>query len=296
MDDLRRALHEAADAIADYREGLGVARVTPLAGRDDIVTALEQPLPDLPAPLPAVIAELIAAARPGLMASAGPRYYGFVIGGSLDAALIADMLTSGWDQCGVQRRPRHRRRSPSRTSPARGSRSCSHIPASASVGFVTGAQAANTVGLAAGRLQVLGRHGWDVDRDGLFGAPRVRVLAGARAPRHRRPRVAAARARRGGSGRGAGATRRGDGRRGARGRARSGARRADDRLRPGRQRQHGRLRRPAAAIAARRARPGRMAARRRRVRPLGGGQPVAPPTWSTGSSSPTRGAATGTSG
>ena len=177
MDDLRRALHEAADAIADYREGLGVARVTPLAGRDDIVTALEQPLPDLPAPLPAVIAELIAAARPGLMASAGPRYYGFVIGGSLDAALIADMLTSGWDQCGFN----------PALSPAAIAfedvagawlKELLHIPASASVGFVTGAQAANTAGLAAGRLHVLGRHGWDVRRDGLFGAPRVRVLAG----------------------------------------------------------------------------------------------------------------------
>jgi glutamate/tyrosine decarboxylase-like PLP-dependent enzyme len=178
MDDLRRALHETADVIADYREGLREARVTPLAGRDDVVAALDRGLPDGPAALPAVIDELLAAARPGLMASSGPRYYGFVIGGSVDAALVADMFTSGWDQCGFN---------PALSPAAIGFEDVAgawlkellHIPASASVGFVTGAQAANTAGLAAARLHVLAKHGWDVGRDGLFGAPRVRVLAGA---------------------------------------------------------------------------------------------------------------------
>jgi len=178
MDDLRRALHEAADAIADYREGLPRARVTPLAGREQVVAALGSRLPDGSTPLDAVIDELTTAARPGLMGTAGPRYYGFVIGGSVDAALIADMFTSGWDQCGFN---------PALSPAAIGFEDVAgawlkdllHIPARASVGFVTGAQAANTAGLAAARLHVLAEHGWDVGRDGLFGAPRVRVLAGA---------------------------------------------------------------------------------------------------------------------
>ncbi len=178
MDDLRRALHEAADAVADYREGLADARVTPTAGRDQVAAALPARLPDAPAATADVIAELTAVAGPGLMASSGPRYFGFVVGGSLDAALAADFLTSGWDQNGFN----------PALSPAAIAfedvaggwlKQILGIPAGASVGFVTGGQAANTAGLAAARLHVLESHGWDVGRDGLFGAPRVRVLAGA---------------------------------------------------------------------------------------------------------------------
>jgi glutamate/tyrosine decarboxylase-like PLP-dependent enzyme len=124
------------------------------------------------------MAELIEEATPGLMASAGPRYFGFVVGGSVDAALVADVLTSGWDQVGFNEA----------LSPAAlafedvaGSwlKDLLHIPSSSSVGFVTGAQAANTVGLAAARWKVLRDHGWDVGVDGLFGAPPVRVVVGA---------------------------------------------------------------------------------------------------------------------
>ena len=122
-----------------------------------------------------MIDALIAAASPGLMASAGPRYYGFVIGGSLDAALVADVITSGWDQCAYN----------VALSPAAiafedvaGSwiKELLGLPATASVGFVTGGQSANTVGLAAGRWQVLHQRGWDVSLDGLHGAPQTRVV------------------------------------------------------------------------------------------------------------------------
>jgi glutamate/tyrosine decarboxylase-like PLP-dependent enzyme len=112
------------------------------------------------------------------MASGGGRYYGFVIGGSLDAALVADLIASGWDQVGFNEA----------LSPAAIAfedvagtwlKDLLRIPGSASVGFVTGAQAGNTVGLAAARWEVLRRHGWDVGLDGLNGAPPVRVVAGA---------------------------------------------------------------------------------------------------------------------
>jgi glutamate/tyrosine decarboxylase-like PLP-dependent enzyme len=178
MNELRQPLQRAVELIASYREGLEAAPVAPHASRDDVAAALGRPLPDDPTPLEAVIDELVAGAQPGLMASAGPRYFGFVIGGSVDAALIADLLTVGWDQCAFN----------AALSPAalgfedvagNWLKELLHIPASASVGFVTGGQAANNVGLAAGRWQVLHRHGWDVGRDGLHGAPRVRVLAGA---------------------------------------------------------------------------------------------------------------------
>src|SRR5262245_62196745 len=99
MDDLRRHLHDAADLIADYRSSIPGARVTPEASRADVRHELERELPEGPAPVDAVVDELVAGASPGLMASAGPRYFGFVIGGSVDAALVADVLASGWDQC-----------------------------------------------------------------------------------------------------------------------------------------------------------------------------------------------------
>ncbi len=178
MDDLRRALEHAAELIADYRASLPDARVGSVTGREGVRGALPAALPEEPAPLQTVIDELVASAGPGLMSSAGPRYFGFVTGGSLDAALIADLLTSGWDQSGFNEA----------MSPASIAfedvagdwlKELLHLPHSASVGFVTGTQAANTLGLAAGRWQVLHQRGWDVGRDGLRGAPEVRVVAGA---------------------------------------------------------------------------------------------------------------------
>jgi glutamate/tyrosine decarboxylase-like PLP-dependent enzyme len=177
VDGLRPALEQAVDLVASYRESLGESRVTPTATRADVRAALGA-LPEGPTPLGEVIDELVAAATPGLMASAGPRYYGFVIGGSLDAALVADVITSGWDQCAFNEA----------LSPAAiafedvaGSwlKEILGLPAVASVGFATGAQTANTIGLAAGRWHVLHERGWDVGRDGLNGAPPIRVVVGA---------------------------------------------------------------------------------------------------------------------
>jgi glutamate/tyrosine decarboxylase-like PLP-dependent enzyme len=178
MNDLRAALHSAVDRIVDYRNGLGSAHVGPLATRAQVRARLDRAVPDAPAPLHQVIDELVTAASPGLMQSAGPRYFGFVVGGSVDAALVADVLSSGWDQNAFNEA----------ISPAaiacedvagRWLKEILGLPATASVGFVTGAQGANTVGLAAGRWQVLQQAGWDVGRDGLSGAPRVRVIVGA---------------------------------------------------------------------------------------------------------------------
>jgi glutamate/tyrosine decarboxylase-like PLP-dependent enzyme len=178
VDDLRSALHHAADLIADYREAVRDERVTPDLDRSAAAAALRAPLPEGPSELGEIVAELAARAEPGLMATAGPRYFGFVIGGSLDAAVVADVLTTGWDQNAFN----------AALSPAALAfedvagewlKELLRIPASASVGFATGGQGANTVGLAAGRWWALQQHGWDVGRDGLHGAPQVRVLAAA---------------------------------------------------------------------------------------------------------------------
>ena len=178
MDDLRASLHRVADLIADYRESLPEQRVVPSARRGEVRQALDAALPDGPASLQTVIDDLVSTAGPGLMASAGPRYFGFVIGGSPGAPLAADLLTSGWDQCAFNEA----------LSPAALAfedvaggwlKELLCLPATASVGFATGGQSANTIGIAAGRWQVLHQHGWDVGRDGLGGAPRVRVVVGA---------------------------------------------------------------------------------------------------------------------
>ena len=176
MDDLERSLHHAADLIARFRRGAATDRVGPEAAREAVAAALDPALPDGPTPLQTVIDELVEGAAPGLVCTPGPRYFGFVVGGSVDAAVVADVLTTGWDQNAFN----------AALAPAALAfedvagawlKELLHLPASASVGFVTGAGAANTVGIAAGRSHVLAAHGWDAGRDGLCGAPRVRIIA-----------------------------------------------------------------------------------------------------------------------
>ena len=177
MTDLRSLLHESAEHVAKYRATLATSPVQPQMGPGWLRDALGGPLPDSPSPPEQVIRQLVEAAGPGLVASAGPRYFGFVVGGSLDAALCADILTSGWDQVAFN----------AITSPAAAAaeevagswlKELLAIPERASFGLVTGSQAANTVALAAARHHVLAHAGWDVERDGLVGAPAVRVFAG----------------------------------------------------------------------------------------------------------------------
>ena len=127
-----------------------------------------------------VIDDLAAMALPGLMPTAGPRYFGFVTGGSYPVAVAADWLVSTWDQNAALHV----------MSPAMSAIEAvtAHwivdvldLPRESSVAFVTGAHMANVTGLAAARDEVLRRHGWDVESRGLQGAPTVTVLAGAEA-------------------------------------------------------------------------------------------------------------------
>ncbi|HET7486801.1 MAG TPA: pyridoxal-dependent decarboxylase [Acidimicrobiales bacterium] len=177
MDHLAGLLHRAADEAARFRSGLADR---PVAAADSVAAVAERlggPLPDGPTPADLVVDRLVAAADGGLVATAGSRYFGFVIGGALPAATAADVLAAGWDQCAFS----------DALSPAALAaeevaggwlKDLLGLPAGASVGFVSGAQEANTVGLAAARHHVLAGAGWDVEARGLIGAPAVRVVAG----------------------------------------------------------------------------------------------------------------------
>ena len=166
-----------AGLAADFLEGVAERPVHARAGFAQVAATLPPVLSERGEDPVRVVRDLAEAAEPGLVASAGPRYFGFVVGGSLPAALAADWLASAWDQNGGL----------CALSPAAAAveevagnwiKDLLGLPAEAGVGFVTGAQMANFVGLAAGRHAVLRRVGWDVERDGLQGAPTVHVVIG----------------------------------------------------------------------------------------------------------------------
>ena len=152
--------------------------VPPQRHADELVVDLGGPLPEGPS-LPADVVDLLAeGAGPGLMAMPSGRFFGWVIGGALPAALAADWLTSAWDQNSGMRFA-----TPGTVAAEEAASAwildLLGLPDSADVGFVTGGTMANFTGLAAARQQVLTDVGWDLDRRGLTGAPPVRVLAGA---------------------------------------------------------------------------------------------------------------------
>jgi glutamate/tyrosine decarboxylase-like PLP-dependent enzyme len=177
MNDLAPLFARAAEHAAAFRASLATRPVGPRADVAALHEALGGPLPAGPTPPEKVLEELVAAAEPGLMGSPGPRFFGFVVGGALPAATAVDMLASGWDQNAF-----NAALSPAgvaaEMAAAAWLKELLGVPESASVGFVTGAQAANTAGLATARHHALAEVGWDVERRGLIGAPTVRVVVG----------------------------------------------------------------------------------------------------------------------
>jgi glutamate/tyrosine decarboxylase-like PLP-dependent enzyme len=122
-----------------------------------------------------VIEHLARSSEGAIVGSAGPRFFGFVIGGSLPAALAADWLTSAWDQnAGLY--VIGPAAAVVEEVAAKWLKSLFGLPEQASFAFVTGCQMAHVTCLAAARHQILERAGWDVERDGLSGAPPIRIL------------------------------------------------------------------------------------------------------------------------
>ncbi len=175
---VRDLLVGTAEHAAKYLDSLETRAVDASLGPSAAFASLDQDLPDGPVASRQVIDELVAGVEPGITAMGSPRYFGFVIGGALPAAIAADWMVSTWDQnLGL-------------ASPTPAAAAVEDIaggwlldllrlPSHASFAFVTGCQMAHVTALAAARHRVLANAGWDVEQDGLIGAPPVRVLVGA---------------------------------------------------------------------------------------------------------------------
>jgi glutamate/tyrosine decarboxylase-like PLP-dependent enzyme len=174
---MKELLNDAAQRAIRYLEGINKRSVAPSKEALKAMEALNIPLPETPTDAQKVLEQLDTFGSPATVASAGGRYFGFVIGGALPASVAANWLAAAWDQNAVLWV----------ASPV-----TSHLeeiagrwlidifglPEDTACGFVTGATMANFTALAAARHAVLQKQGWDVEEQGLFGAPEIKVVVG----------------------------------------------------------------------------------------------------------------------
>jgi glutamate/tyrosine decarboxylase-like PLP-dependent enzyme len=177
---MRKLLEDTTDRALAYLDGLATRPVAPAAEALARLRLFDEPLPEEPATAESVLRLLDDVGSPATLASAGPRFFGFVIGGSLPVALAANWLAAAWDQNSAL----------GNVTPGTALLEqialewlldLFELPADCGGAFVTGATLANFCGLAAARHAVLARAGWDVEADGLFGAPPITILVGAEA-------------------------------------------------------------------------------------------------------------------
>jgi glutamate/tyrosine decarboxylase-like PLP-dependent enzyme len=174
---MKNLLTDAAERGARYLETLSPRAVKPAPDAVSRLSELDGPLPDGPTDPHAVIALLDEIGSPATVGSAGGRYFGFVVGGSLPVSVAANWLATAWDQnAGLVI-----------LSPVaatleqialRWLLDVFSLPAGCGGGFVSGATMANFTALAAARHALLQRQGWDVEAQGLFGAPAIDVVVG----------------------------------------------------------------------------------------------------------------------
>jgi len=172
------ALDRASVHARAWLDSIPGRAVPPRVSIDELAASFGRPLPNDPTEPAAVIDLLAELAEPGLMAMASGRFFGWVIGGTLPAALGADWLTSAWDQNSGMRYA-----TPATVAAEEAAATwlldLLGLPPGAAVGFTTGGTMANFTGLAAARQKVLTDVGWELNHQGLTGAPKVRVLVGA---------------------------------------------------------------------------------------------------------------------
>lgn len=175
--DIAALFARAASEGARFRHNAGEQLHRPTRSYAASVDVFAEPLPQAGTPADTVISDLIERAEPGLHAMTRPRFHAWVVGGSHPVGVAADMLTSAWGQ-----NAGNHVATPSAAAAELVAGGwlleMLGLPRSASVGFVTGATMANFTTLAAARSAVLEQVGWDVDRQGLFGAPPVNVVIG----------------------------------------------------------------------------------------------------------------------
>ncbi|HTB09998.1 MAG TPA: aminotransferase class V-fold PLP-dependent enzyme [Bryobacteraceae bacterium] len=176
MDSYHAALETASRLALDYLESLDRRPVATGADRASLLQGLDRPLADEGIPPQQVITELARDAEPGIIGSAGGRFFGWVIGGALPSAVAADWLSVAWDQNAAL----------SACAPAAAVveeiagawlKELLGLPAHASFAFVGGCQMAHVTCLAAARHALLEKRGWNVEERGLTGAPPIRIIS-----------------------------------------------------------------------------------------------------------------------
>jgi len=174
---MRHLLEDSARRAIEYMESLGARKVAPSPEAIAKLAALDEPMGEQPSAPDSVLQLLDELCSPASMAMAGPRFFGFVIGGSLPVTVAANWLAAAWDQNAAFYS----------VTPGvamieqvalRWLLDVLRLPPESGGGFVTGATMANFTALAAARHAVLGRAGWNVEADGLFGAPPITVVVG----------------------------------------------------------------------------------------------------------------------
>jgi glutamate/tyrosine decarboxylase-like PLP-dependent enzyme len=174
MQDL---LDDAAKRAIRYLDGLAHRGVRPQAAALAGLAALDGALPEQPCPPADTLRLLDEIGSPATMASAGGRFFGFVIGGALPVTIASNWLATAWDQNAALDGPA-RAVSALEATALRWMLDLLGLPAACAGAFVTGATMANFSALAAARHAVLARAGWSVEADGLFGAPPITVVIG----------------------------------------------------------------------------------------------------------------------
>jgi glutamate/tyrosine decarboxylase-like PLP-dependent enzyme len=172
---MRELLHSVALRAARYLEDIQERRVSPSEEAVRGLARFDEPLPEGPMAPEDVICMLDDVGSPATMGVAGPRFFGFVLGGSLPAALGANWLASAWDQNAGLFVATPVSATLEEVS-LRWLLDVLALPAGCGSAFVTGATMANFTALAAARHAVLGGVGWDVEARGLFGAPEIQVV------------------------------------------------------------------------------------------------------------------------
>jgi glutamate/tyrosine decarboxylase-like PLP-dependent enzyme len=175
---VRDLLNQTAERAIRYLSVLDRRSVAPSRRAIEQLDRLRVPLQHEPVSADVVLQQLDDVCSPATMAMAGPRFFGFVIGGSLPAALAANWLAGAWDQnTGLYN-----------STPATAALEevslgwmldILQLPPESAGAFVTGATVANFTALAAARHAVLAKAGWNVEAEGLFGAPPITVVTSA---------------------------------------------------------------------------------------------------------------------